>query len=581
MPRFWISCSALLCLALGAVACGSAGGGGGGGAAPATGGVAGTKCTATVQHEGCLNTLPPKRMNCDPSSGVWLELANCAAGEYCAETADPAAPGTAAHLAVCKANTVVTGPDALGDAGAKADATADDSGAQDAKTADGEAPDVVVSDVTTGDVAIPDTKLDTNGCQPQCEGLTCGPDGCGGQCGTCSGVPCVQGNCQTECTPKCADKACGPNGCGGQCGTCPGSAPNCVAGQCAAGCKPQCVGKSCGPDGCGGQCGTCASGKSCSAGQCISSGATLPLGASCFNTSKACGSNAKCMATADVSDWTCQASKQAGQPCGPGKGDCVDGAVCKFTDATKNAMKCYANVAIGAACGQFGMAACTAGATCAFTSSSGATAKCYADGMLDEPCGGLAQGQCQSGLTCMPASADIPDAVCTANGQAGDACGYGIGGCADDASCVWDSAAKNGASCQPNGQIGDTCGDYASPTDCAPWAVCTPASGKADAASTCAVTHLANEECGYGIGFCTAFLGCSYTDSTKTTALCYLAKGKDAACGAGTGVCLPGYSCTLAAAGDTEGTCQDACELDNSYNNGTCDDCVKVDPDCL
>jgi hypothetical protein len=200
---------------------------------------------------------------------------------------------------------------------------------------------------------------------------------------------------------------------------------------------------------------------------------------------------------------------------------------------------------------------------------------------VDEPCGGLAKGLCEAGFTCMPPSADSPDAVCTANGQTGAACGYGVGGCADDASCVWDSAAKNGASCQANGQIGETCGDYATPTDCVPWAVCTPDSGKADAAATCAGTHLANEECGYGIGFCTAFLGCSYTDSTKTSAACVLAKGKDAACGAGLGTCLPGYSCSLAAAGATEGTCQDTCELDSSYNNGTCDSCAKVDPDCL
>ncbi|MFT7622096.1 MAG: hypothetical protein ACI9WU_001263, partial [Myxococcota bacterium] len=69
-------------------------------------------------------------------------------------------------------------------------------------------------------------------CVPECTGLECGDDGCGGSCGTCDAGPlaaCDAGTC--ECTPDCNGKNCGPDGCGGICGTCaPGN--NCDTGVC-------------------------------------------------------------------------------------------------------------------------------------------------------------------------------------------------------------------------------------------------------------------------------------------------------------------------------------------------------------
>jgi hypothetical protein len=62
------------------------------------------------------------------------------------------------------------------------------------------------------------------GCRPNCTGKTCGPDGCGGTCGTCPGAQDVCQNGQCICVPRCAPtNACGSNGCGGSCGTCAGS----------------------------------------------------------------------------------------------------------------------------------------------------------------------------------------------------------------------------------------------------------------------------------------------------------------------------------------------------------------------
>ncbi|MGM0576021.1 MAG: hypothetical protein ACQEXJ_09855 [Myxococcota bacterium] len=140
------------------------------------------------------------------------------------------------------------------------------------------------------DDAVPDTGPT---CTPQCDGLECGDDGCGGSCGTCPEVApyCIEGLCAIECTlgcsgavcgddgcggscgtcpdgttcaagdcicePHCDSAECGTDGCGGSCGSCPTSTPYCVEGTCAAACSPDCDSKECGADGCGGSCGTC------------------------------------------------------------------------------------------------------------------------------------------------------------------------------------------------------------------------------------------------------------------------------------------------------------------------------------
>jgi hypothetical protein len=99
-------------------------------------------------------------------------------------------------------------------------------------------------------------------CIPECDGLECGWDGCGGSCGECmEGASCEAGTC---CVPDCAGKECGLDGCGGVCGECPGAGV-CSGGSC---CSPSCDGKTCGPDGCGTWCGVCAEGSLCVLGAC-------------------------------------------------------------------------------------------------------------------------------------------------------------------------------------------------------------------------------------------------------------------------------------------------------------------------
>ncbi len=77
------------------------------------------------------------------------------------------------------------------------------------------------------------------------------------------------------CMPDCAGMQCGDDGCGGSCGTCPGLQDVCQAGVCS--CTPACVGKSCGDDGCGGSCGSCPGGQQCLDGACkpVGGGGTL------------------------------------------------------------------------------------------------------------------------------------------------------------------------------------------------------------------------------------------------------------------------------------------------------------------
>lgn len=170
-----------------------------------------------------------------------------------------------------------------------------------------------------------DLEGELDGCIPDCNDKKCGPDGCGGFCGTCKGnnQACLEGKC--ECVPYCGDNECGDNGCGGTCGTC-GSEENCCYGNCistrpycschctcwyatadttcngydcgptcfnvcqdtcsgdAGGlrsysgdcylgecndCSPKCDGKQCGDDGCGGTCGMCDQGFACVDSACL------------------------------------------------------------------------------------------------------------------------------------------------------------------------------------------------------------------------------------------------------------------------------------------------------------------------
>ncbi len=157
-------------------------------------------------------------------------------------------------------------------------------------------------------------------CLPNCTNAECGPDGCFGSCGECTGIAeCYEGQCFANdgCTPTylkgcggciCEECVCGADswccevawdeacvnrcdveceGCGlvdfcgdstcqspaEDCSICPEDCPCsdsqiCVDATCV--CAPQCEDKQCGFDGCGGDCGTCPGGQDvCVQGQCV------------------------------------------------------------------------------------------------------------------------------------------------------------------------------------------------------------------------------------------------------------------------------------------------------------------------
>ena len=130
-------------------------------------------------------------------------------------------------------------------------------------------------------------------CEPNCTipPRECGTDGCGGSCGDCvQGSVCLpDGAC---CQPSCQDKVCSDDGCGGSCGECTvGFVCNNGTGQCEE-CDPLCAGKQCGPDGCGGVCGNCADGEVCADDACCT--------ADC--TGKACGDDG-CGGSCGLCEW--------------------------------------------------------------------------------------------------------------------------------------------------------------------------------------------------------------------------------------------------------------------------------------
>ena len=157
-------------------------------------------------------------------------------------------------------------------------------------------------------------------CEPDCDGKECGEDGCGGNCGDCPGaVPlCVEGLCQADCVADCDGKECGDDGCDGDCGTCPGAAPICVEGICQIECDPDCEGKECGGDGCDGLCGECLEGYGCIAGKCEADCEALCAGRECG----AAGVVGECLCGECVDEDPCTDA------------ECSEAGLCSFPDNT-------------------------------------------------------------------------------------------------------------------------------------------------------------------------------------------------------------------------------------------------------
>jgi hypothetical protein len=130
----------------------------------------------------------------------------------------------------------------------------------------------------------PDTGVCVPICTPNCTDRECGPDGCGGSCGTCpDGYYCDRtGLCAVGCRDRCdpGERSCvgnavihceDTNGDGCVEWSTPSTCPEnykCADGECV-GCDPDCDGKECGDDGCGGSCGECEPDLHCENYRCV------------------------------------------------------------------------------------------------------------------------------------------------------------------------------------------------------------------------------------------------------------------------------------------------------------------------
>jgi hypothetical protein len=227
-------------------------------------------------------------------------------------------------------------------------------------------------------------------CTPNCKGLVCGDDGCGGSCGLCGEATfCAVGQCL--CVPECRLRHCGDDGCGGTCGECQDGAA-CQGGLCV--CEGSCAGRTCGDDGCYGSCGVCPAGHVCT-----------EAGACC---------------EPDCEDRQC-----GGDGCGGTCGECPAGYQCEGSlcvcDPQCHGRQCGSDGCLGS-CG-----VCSAWEICAGSGASGAHCEltgltCTGDGdaAAGEPCGGA----CAEGEVC---SSLCGTQTCTCEGLA--ACPPGAAAC--------------------------------------------------------------------------------------------------------------------------------------------------------
>jgi len=245
------------------------------------------------------------------------------------------------------------------------------------------------------------------------------------------------------------------------------------------------------------------------------------------------------------SSFECFADQGLGSVCGSGIGDCGENASCQWEDYNYNQTVCIANEATGADCGAPGKGGCDAGNACVYVNPGSVILQCFEDQSAE------------------------------------DVCGYGIGLCESGSDCVFNAEGSDNATCQPQADAGDICGGYGQP-NCGPFMGCLPENAEATS-GICTTLSLAGDACGTPEGVCVGGTSCVYTDGTQTNAVCAVNGLIGATCGYGTvGWCWAGLTCAVEDAADVIGVCQDACELDGLYNNGTCDEgCWTLDPDCI
>jgi hypothetical protein len=331
------------------------------------------------------------------------------------------------------------------------------------------------ADDDDGSVAA-ETEGPPDGCMPVCDGRVCGPDGCGGICGTCPPeLTCNEqvGQCEQdgECVPTvdCAAAMCtDDDGCGMACGCADGLTCNEASGQCIdPSCVPDCAGRECGDDGCEGSCGECVEGSTCVSGACVAA--------------VACTSHTEC----DPGQACDPATLQCTAACA-GVDDCSEGQHCVYQDAAAGVGICVDGCATldGSVCGQ--------DSTCLPVGYTGEDGVCFPDGTAGEgeACApSEVDTGCTSGLACVTADGAGGENVCRG------VCNYwggGAAGCEAGQICTFYGVCTEHLLVVDSAAIGEEC----STIDAFCGEVDGRATGICDASDTCVeLCRLAHDDC--------------------------------------------------------------------------------------